>query len=141
MAESFYRLPDLQPDIDRARSLPEPKSVVEELALLRALVSKTAETTPALCGSLISTLSKLSTVQAATEIRSSQHLDRQTVLGFAREVAAILVEEAELLNISEVERGRFIDTFLLRFGNALEAAHNGAPKRANPLQLEKTDNV
>ena len=112
----------------------------DELALARFISEKAAQQGQfglSLAG--LSTVAKLSSVHQSALIRSGQHLDRAAIIGIGRAASTILCDLVDALpRLTSDEKADFIDTFLLRFGEAVTSANNGERKAAQPLRLEHT---
>jgi len=135
---TMYNLQDDSGRLAELANRSEPEALRDEIAIARWITEKSAQTGNfglALAG--VNALAKLSTAEQAYRVRSSQNLDRATVLGFGRAVADLLSDEVERLPLSEGQKAAFTDHFLSQFAEILMATANGQRKQAQPLLLER----
>jgi hypothetical protein len=135
----MYRLPDDDGRLAELSAVENPSALADEIALARFITERAAQREQfglSLAG--LNTLTKLANAHQSALIRASQHLDKQSVIGFGRLIVEILWHSVDTLPLSQDQKADFVDGFLQRFMAALEATHNGERKQSEPLLLEKS---
>ena len=133
----MYNLPDDDGRLAELSAVENPSALADEIALARFVTERAAQREQfGLCLAGLNVLAKLSSGHQAALIRASQHLDRQSVIGFGRLIVEILWHSVDTLPLSQDQKSNFVDDFLKEFTAALEATHNGEKKQSQPLLLE-----